>query len=63
MKTDDTARIVQIEEKMAFIEKSLSDLDDVVKDLNRSMMTVRKKMARLAERVQSVTVEDSGDVE
>lgn len=46
-------RVVDVEVKMAFLEKGLLDLDAVVRELAEELREVRRELAYLRERVDA----------
>ncbi len=57
-------RIVQIEEKIAHLEKHVTDLDQVVRDYHEQLVQSRDEVKRLEQRLdKSLTDEQSPDTE
>jgi uncharacterized coiled-coil protein SlyX len=46
----DEKRIVNIEEQLAFVQKELSDISDITRDLSLSVDRIEKELGRLSEK-------------
>jgi len=53
-------RLTQVEEKIAYLEKFVSDLDGVVRELHDMLGAVRRDVGTLRSKIEQQSQEDDG---
>ncbi len=56
-----TERLTNVEEKIAYLEKFVTDLDGVVRELHDGLNVVRREMGQLRTQLEQSQEEDDGD--